>query len=163
MKNNKMEEWIKTILILLMSLSFILIAQFVKILKNPERSMPITGDTFLGLLVLGGITIIGIVIQKLLQNQPIKILKEFPTLGWVSITSLVFCFVFPFAIKAIHAVDFLAITTTILTFAGISIANKLGDLKKVSWKIIIVGMFVFIGTYFGSAVIAQIGFILTGR
>ena len=163
MENNSIKERIRTILILFMSLSLILLAQFVKVVKNPEKGTPITGQTFLGLLVLGTITVLGIIVQKLLQRQPVKVLKEFPVLGWVSMISLVFCTVFPFAIKAIHAVDFLAITTTILTFAGISIADRLGDLKRVSWKIVIVGMFVFIGTYFGSALVAQIGFIISGR
>ena len=163
METNKMNEWIKTVLILLMSLSLILLAQFVKFLKNPEKALPITGQTFLGLFILGLITIIGILIQKLVQKLPVKALRDFPILGWVSMASLVFCSIFPVAIKAIHAVDFLAITTTILTFAGLSIADRLGDLRKVSWKIVIVGIFVITGTYFGSALIAQIGFFLTGR
>lgn len=163
MENNKLQEWIKIIAVLFMSLSLILLAQFVKLVKNPAKATPITGKTFLGLFVLATITLIGIGVQKLVQKQPIKILKEFPVLGWVSMSSLVFCIIFPFAIEAIYAVDFLAITTTILTFAGLSIANRLGDLKRVSWKIVIVGMFVFIGTYLGSAIIAQIGLLLTGK
>lgn len=160
---NKIQEWTKILLTLLMSLSLILLAQYVKFLKNPQKSTPITKDTFVGLFVLGLITVIGIIIQKLMQKQPIQIIKDFPVLGWVSMTSLFFCLIFPFAIKAIHAVDFLGITTTILTFAGLSIANRLGDLKKVSWKIAIVGTFVFIGTYLGSALIAHIGLLLTGK
>lgn len=165
-KESKMSEWIKTIGALILSLSLILFAQFVKYVKtmNSERpSTPITKQTFLGLLVLGIITIMGILVQKAMQKQPIKIVKDFPVLGWVSISSLVFCLIFPFGIKAIHSVDFLGITTVILTFAGFSIANRLGDLKKVSWKIAIVGTFVFIGTYLGSAIIAHIGLMLTGR
>lgn len=172
MKNNEnktiknetvISEWSEILFALLLSLSLILLAQYVKFIKNPEKSTPITKDTFVGLVVLGIITIIGIIIQKLVQKQPIQIIKDFPVLGWVSMTSLFFCLIFPFAIKAIHSVDFLGITTTILTFAGLSIANRLGDLKKVSWKIVIVGTFVFIGTYLGSALIAHIGLLLTGR
>ena len=100
METNKMNEWIKTVLILLMSLSLILLAQFVKFLKNPEKALPITGQTFLGLFILGLITIIGILIQKLVQKLPVKALRDFPILGWVSMASLVFCSIFPFAIKA---------------------------------------------------------------
>lgn len=166
MKESKFIEWVNMLSALILSLSLILFAQYVKYIKtmNSERpSTPITKDTFVGLAVLGIITIIGILIQKGMQKQPIKIVREFPVLGWVSMSSLLFCLVFPFAIKAIHAVDFLGITTTILTFAGLSIANRLGDLKKVSWKIAVVGSFVFIGTYLGSALIAHIGLLITGR
>ena len=163
MSKNKMLENLKMLGILLLSLSLILLTQFVKYIKtaNSQRpSTPVTKETFLGLIILGLITIVGVLIQKLMQKQPVKMLKDFPVLGWVSVTSLICCLIFPFAIEAIHAVDFLGI---ILTFAGLSIANRLGDLKRVSWRIIIVGSCVFIGTYLGSAIIAHIGLLLTGK
>ena len=166
MSENKMLENLKILGILILSLCLILLSQFVKYIKtvNSQRpSTPVTKETFLGLIVLGLITIVGIFIQRVMQNQPVKMLKEFPVLGWVSVTSLICCIIFPIAIKLIHAVDFLGITTPILTFAGLSIANRLGDLKRVSWRIIIVGSCVFIGTYLGSAIIAHIGLLLTGK
>lgn len=166
MSKNKMLENLKMLGILLLSLSLILLTQFVKYIKtaNSQRpSTPVTKETFLGLFILGLITIVGVLIQKAMQKQPVKMLKDFPVLGWVSVTSLICCLIFPFAIEAIHAVDFLGITTPILTFAGLSIANRLGDLKRVSWRIIIVGSCVFIGTYLGSAIIAHIGLLLTGK
>lgn len=55
------------------------------------------------------------------------------------------------------------INTNILAFAGISVANSLADLSKVSWKIGIVAIFVFIGTYLGSSIIAQTGLMLSGK
>jgi len=94
---------------------------------------------------------------------PIKIIKDFPILGWVSMVSLAVCIVSPQVIEAINSVDFLSITTPILTYAGMSVADRLGDLRKVSWKIAIVGIFVFLGTYLGSAILAQIGFFLSGK
>jgi hypothetical protein len=33
---------------------------------------------------------------------------------------------------------------------------KIAELKKLSWKLVVVAIFVFIGTFFGSAIIAQI-------
>ena len=66
-------------------------------------------------------------------------------------------------VKAINGVDFLSITTPILTYAGISVANKLGVLRSLSWKIAITGIFVFIGTYLGSATLAQIGLFLANK
>jgi len=87
----------------------------------------------------------------------------FGVLGWVSMVSLVACIIFPQVIEAVNSIDFLSITTPILTYAGISVADRLKDLRKVSWKIVIVGIFVFLGTYLGSAILAQIGFFLSGK
>ena len=43
----------------------------------------------------------------------------------------------------------------ILAVAGISIGTKLDDIKRLSWKMILVAIVVFCGTFFGSALIAQ--------
>ncbi|MDO5088779.1 MAG: hypothetical protein Q4D53_03245 [Leptotrichiaceae bacterium] len=162
MKNNKKQEYVKIVLTLIMSLLLILFAQWIKLLKNP-KSTPITKETLAGLIILGIFSVLGIFIHSFVQKLPVKIIKEFPILGWVSMVSLAGCLIFPKVITAINSVDFLSITTPILTYAGISIADRLGDLRKVSWKIVIVGVFVFLGTYLGSAVLAQIGFLLSGR
>lgn len=164
MQANKdgMNYYIKNGLILILSLSLILFTQWVKLLKNPE-STPITKMTLIGLLFLGSFAIIGIIIQRLMQKFPVKIIRDFPILGWVSITSLIFCIISPFIVDAINSVDFLSITTPILTYAGISVADRLVDLSKVSWKVAITAIFVFIGTYLGSSLLAQLGFLITGK
>ena len=163
MSNNSNEqEYIKIILTLIMSLLLILFTQWIKLLKNP-KSMPITKETVFGLVILGIFSILGIFIHGIVQKQPIKIIKDFPILGWVSMVSLVACIIFPQVIEAVNSIDFLSITTPILTYAGISVADRLKDLRKVSWKIVIVGIFVFLGTYLGSAILAQIGFFLSGK
>lgn len=162
MKENKMNYYFKNALILTLSLTLILFTQSVKLLKNPD-STPITSMTFIGLLFMGSFALIGITIQRLLQKSSVKFVREFPILGWVSLTSLAFCIVSPFVVDAVNAVDFLSITTPILTYAGISVADRLVDLRKVSWKVAITGIFVFIGTYLGSSLLAQLGFILSGK
>ena len=160
--NSNKKEYIKIILTLIMSLLLILFTQWIKLLKNP-KSMPITKETVFGLVILGIFSILGIFIHGIVQKQPIKIIKDFPILGWVSMVSLVACIIFPQVIEAVNSIDFLSITTPILTYAGISVADRLKDLRKVSWKIVIVGIFVFLGTYLGSAILAQIGFFLSGK
>ena len=161
-KNNNKQEYIKILLTLIMSLLLILFTQWIKLLKNP-KSMPITKETVFGLVILGIFSILGIFIHGIVQKQPVKIIKDFPILGWVSMVSLVACIIFPQVIEAVNSIDFLSITTPILTYAGISVADRLKDLRKVSWKIVIVGIFVFLGTYLGSAILAQIGFFLSGK
>ncbi|RRD39877.1 hypothetical protein EII29_04965 [Leptotrichia sp. OH3620_COT-345] len=162
MENNKKKEYIKIMSTLIMSLLLILFTQWIKLLKNP-KSTPITIETLTGLIILGIFSVLGIFIHSAVQKFPFKIIKDFPILGWVSMVSLAGCLISPQVIKAINSVDFLSITTPILTYAGISIADRLGDLRKVSWKIVIVGIFVFLGTYLGSAILAEIGFLLSGK
>ncbi|WP_205135833.1 hypothetical protein [Virgibacillus halotolerans] len=157
-----MNKYVKYGLVLLLSVSLILFTQEIKLLKNPE-STPVTGMTILGLGVLWLFSMIGILISELMQRSSLKIVRDFPILGWVSITSLVMCLLSNTFVEAIQAVDFLSITTPILTFAGISVANRLVDLRKTSWKIAIVAVFVFMGTYLGSALIAELGLFLASK
>ncbi|WP_315121619.1 LysO family transporter [uncultured Clostridium sp.] len=60
-------------------------------------------------------------------------------------------------------VDFLALTTPILAYVGISLGKDLDTFKKSGWRIIIVSCFVFTGTYIGSALIAQVILKLLGQ
>ncbi|MFD2211483.1 hypothetical protein ACFSMW_17380 [Virgibacillus halophilus] len=156
------KKYIKYGLVLLLSIGLILFTQELKLLKNP-KSTPITVETFYGLASLWVFSMIGIFVSDLFKKVKVKAIRDFPILGWVSITSLVFCLLSDFFVNVIQAVDFLAITTPILTFAGISVANRLTDLRKTSWKVAIVAVFVFSGTYIGSALLAQLGLLVTGR
>lgn len=97
------------------------------------------------------------------EKAPLKFLREFPMLGWVAVTSLILCMCFDFFVEAIGYVDFLSITTPILTFAGISVVDRLVDLRKTSWKVGIVAVFVFTGTYVGSALLSELGLFLAGK
>ena len=155
--------FIKNLSILTLSLSLILFTQWIKVLKYGDKGPQITIYTFLGLFCLGLFAIIGIILQSGMQKAPINFIRDFPILGWVSITSLFFCMISTEVIKAINSVDFLSITTPILTYAGISVANKLETLRSLSWKVAITGIFVFIGTYLGSATLAQFGLFLSNK
>lgn len=161
MDKNSKSYFMKNILILLLSLSLILFTQWIKVLKYGDKGPKITIYTFFGLLLMGLFSILGIMVQKFMQKSSVKFIRDFPILGWVSIVSLIFCMMSTTVIKAVSAVDFLSITTPILTYAGISIANKLDVLRNLSWKIAITGIFVFIGTYLGSALLAEFGLLLT--
>ena len=52
-------------------------------------------------------------------------------------------------------VNFLATTTPILAYAGLSVGSQVTQMREVSWKLVIVAVFVFFGTFFGSALVAQ--------
>lgn len=156
------KKYFKYGLIILLSVGLILFTQSIKLLKNPD-STPITMMTIYGLGTLWIFSMIGIVISNLMKRSPVKFIRDFPILGWVSITSLVFCLISDVFVVAIQAVDFLSITTPILTYAGISVADRLVDLRKTSWKIAIVAVFVFMGTYLGSTLLAELGLLLAQR
>lgn len=154
-------KYIKTGLILLLSIALILFTQQIKLWKNPE-STPIEWQTFVGLLVLWAFAFLGILISDLTKKIPVGFIRNFPVLGWVSLVSLIFCLISNFFVQVIGAVDFLSITTPVLAFAGISVADHLVDLSKTSWRVAIVAVFVFIGIYLGCAVVSQVGLWMTG-
>ncbi len=52
-------------------------------------------------------------------------------------------------------VGFIALCTPLLAYAGIAIGKDLNTFKKNGWRIVVLACVVFIGTYFGSAIIAQ--------
>ncbi len=154
-KENNLYELFKDAVILLLSVSLVLFVQWVKLIRNP-KSTPITTDTFIGLGMLWLFSLLGIVISMLMKKVPWKIIQGFPILGWVSIVSLIFCLLSPYCVRVINAVDFLSLTTSVLAFAGISVTHRLKELTKISWKILIVAIFVFFGMYFMDTLISQI-------
>lgn len=53
-------------------------------------------------------------------------------------------------------INFMAITTPLLAFAGISVGNKIEELKKMSWKIVVISLIVFTTIFFACASIGHI-------
>lgn len=84
----------------------------------------------------------------------------FPAFAWATLIGLVLSMPFmPTAklfLEYTNKINFLSTTTPILAFAGISVGNKVEELKSMSWKIVLISVVVFMSTYFGSAIIAQI-------
>lgn len=60
-------------------------------------------------------------------------------------------------------VDFLSLCTPILAYAGIYTGKDIDQLKKTGLKIIVLAIFVMLGTYLGSAIIAQLILKLLGQ
>lgn len=53
-------------------------------------------------------------------------------------------------------ISFLGLCTPILAYAGLAVGKDIGVLKQQGWRIVVVGLFVFVGTFLGSAVIAEL-------
>ncbi|MGL4826993.1 MAG: hypothetical protein ACRC24_05875 [Vibrionaceae bacterium] len=47
-------------------------------------------------------------------------------------------------------------------FAGLSVGGQLEELKKMSWKVIVIFMIVATCCFFGASLVAQIGFSMQG-
>lgn len=64
--------------------------------------------------------------------------------------------------KYVSEINFMSLTTPVLAYAGLSLAKDLDALVMSGWRIIVVSVFVFIGTFLGSALIADIILRLAG-
>lgn len=112
------------------------------------------------LLLLALVSIAGILLKEFVRvNVPAIvytcILATILSLPW-----------FPWYQGVMHimgGLKFNAVLTPILTFTGISVGRDLSGFVKAGPKLLIVSILVFMGTYLGSAVISQIGLILTGQ
>jgi len=107
-----------------------------------------------GMIMVIGIAIFALFIRALTPNL------QFPAFAWASLTALILSMPFMptsrIFLQYTNQVNFLGTTAPILAFAGISVGNKIEQLKKLSWKVVIVAICVFTGTYFGSAIISHI-------
>jgi uncharacterized membrane protein YadS len=85
---------------------------------------------------------------------------KFPAFAWASLLALLLTMPFvptsKFILEYTNSVNFLGTTTPILAFAGIAVGTQVDRLKQLSWKLVVVAFAVFLGTFFGSAVVAEI-------
>lgn len=116
-----------------------------------------------GINIIGAIPGMLMVIAIIVFSLFIRALTpklQFPAFAWASLTALILSMPFmptsEVFLRYTDQVNFLGTATPILAFAGISVGNKILQLKKLSWKVAIVAVFVFIGTFFGSAIVSHI-------
>ncbi|WP_425538214.1 DUF340 domain-containing protein [Microaceticoccus formicicus] len=135
-----------SLIILLITAFMTLVGNLVGPKISPIEALP-------GILILVAVSFIGIALAKVV---PIKI----PSVAYiVTLATIMTIPGFPFSAQISELtgkVDFLALTTPILAYAGIYTGKNLDGLKKTGWKIAIVALFVMLGTYIGSALIAQV-------
>jgi len=117
------------------------------------------GEAAIGYGIMVLLTISGILVARFF---PIKL----PVVFWISIVALFStCPLSPVAETIIFytgKVDFLALTTPILAYAGLAVGKDIEAFKKVSWRIVIVAFTVFTGTFLFATIVAQIMLKLEG-
>ena len=116
-------------------------------------------ESLVGMLILCAITLIGMIIEKYVPYN-------IPAIIYISIIGLLlavpWCPISGSIIYYTSKVDLVSLTTILLAYAGVAMGKDLGEFKKVGIRGIIVTFFVIIGTYLGSAVIAQGVLMYTG-
>ncbi|WP_010651346.1 hypothetical protein [Oceanobacillus massiliensis] len=113
-----------------------------------------------GVIILCLISLAGLIIHKLLP------FKAIPSIAYIGILALILTIPgMPGQEQIViwtNQVNLLAIATPILAYAGISIGRSWTDFQKLGWKTIIIGSCVMIGTFLGSAIVAEIVLRLQG-
>jgi hypothetical protein len=110
-------------------------------------------DAVPGMIVIILLCLSGFILEKLL---PVKIpsilyiailgvIASIPGLPWAE-----------FVIGSTESINFLAITTVTLAFAGVGIGRSWADFTKLGWKMVVVGFCVLFGTFIGSAIVAEV-------
>lgn len=110
-------------------------------------------SSLLGVFVIIVIGLIGMAVSQ------VPGLNKLPMVFWISIVAIIISLPsFPgsaWVIQITKKVQFLAVTTPILAYAGLSLGKDIELFKKLSWKIVPVTLAVMTGTFLFAAIIAQ--------
>jgi len=110
-------------------------------------------------MVLGGM---GIVIGVVVAGYALYrlTLRKLPAVIWVSLIGMLLTHpAFPYAGQVATMtgkVNFLALATPILAFAGLSIAKDVPAFRRLGWRIVVVSFAANAGTFLGATIIAQV-------
>lgn len=144
----KIEKTLNQLKALLLCGLVILTTQFINLKGHMNM-----GNAVLGMLCIIVVALISLKIKEVL---PLKI----PAFAWASLIALLLTTpispVKDVLLALIKEISAGQIGTVILALAGVSIGLKLGDIRKLSWKMVIVALVVFCGTFFGSALISEL-------
>ncbi|MFD2618703.1 hypothetical protein [Terrilactibacillus laevilacticus] len=120
---------------------------------SPIKALP-------GMLIIVLITIVGWGIKKIL---PINL----PAVIYISLIALlVTTKIFPgseWITKETGNVNFLALATPILAYAGLSFGKDLNQFKKLGWRIVVISFVVYTGTFVISTIMAELSFRFIGK
>ncbi|MDA9555962.1 hypothetical protein N9R79_00470 [Vibrio sp.] len=107
-----------------------------------------------GMLILFVVIILSIGVKQIV---PVKL----PVVAWVSLISILITIpIFPYAalvLEYVGKINFISMVTPVLAYAAVSISRKEIDLfKRSGFKIMLVALLVFTGTFLGSVFVADL-------
>ncbi|MEA4921489.1 MAG: DUF340 domain-containing protein [Clostridiaceae bacterium] len=156
-------KWVVRIKVLVISAFYASIGNWIFTLKAGAPVTPIEATPALIAMVI--LVIISMFVQTLFEKIP-----KWPKLPTALYLTLINTYIGSdispvqgWIVENISKVQLMALCTPILAYAGIAIGKDLDDFKKQGVKIVIVAILTFIGTFVGSAVIAQIVLKATGQ
>lgn len=117
------------------------------------------GGVVAGLAALYVLCIVGLLLTKYVPFY-------LPSVAWISLVgialTLPFMPWFEWFTGLVSGIDFLALAVPPLAYAGLAISKlEIDVMRRSGWKILIVAILVFLGTYVGSAAIAELMLSLT--
>lgn len=147
----KFKEWL---FILCISCTIVIFGNTVNTLtdKNPDAWLsPLANIP--GVLILLIISLIGLILAELVPAVHVSI--------WITLIGVLLAMPYntitgPIVAEQVGKIGLLPLATPILAYAGVSIGKDWVEFKKIGWRGIIVAFLVMVGTYVGSAIIAQI-------
>lgn len=124
-----------------------------RLIEGPSGLITGMIEAFYGMAIIYLISIFGLAIAKYMPFY-------LPSIAWISaLAILVASPISPVAdvvVAQTAKVSFLALTTSVLAYAGFAIGQlEIETFKKSGLKIVVIGLFVFVGTYLGSVIIAE--------
>lgn len=116
------------------------------------KTSPFDASVIGGMAIIVGVVVIGYGLYRLTA-------QKLPAVVWVSLVGMLFTFPqFPGSaeIAAMTGkINFLALSTPLLAFAGLSIAKDVPAFRRLGWRIVVVSFAANFGTFIGAAIIAQ--------
>ncbi|USG68196.1 hypothetical protein NDK47_13310 [Brevibacillus ruminantium] len=113
-----------------------------------------------GIIIIIAITLIGWGITAILPFKS-------PSVVWISLVALLITSpIFPgnsWLAEATAKLNFMALATPILAYAGLSLGKDIESFKRLSWRIVVISLVVYTGTFFFAALFAEIVFRIQGR
>ena len=113
-----------------------------------------------GMVIIIIISILGLIIDKVLPFH-------LPIVVWVSIIAILITSpIFPgntYFAEETAKVNFMALATPILAYAGLSFGKDIQEFKKLGWRIVVVSLVVYTGTFLLATIVAELGFRFTGK
>ncbi|EFE06789.1 hypothetical protein [Citrobacter youngae] len=141
-----LKEHLSSTRIIIPCIILVLVAQWVGKGMSPIAAIP-------GAVMMLAIILLSLQIKAWLPRLPL------PAFAWATLIALLLSIpyspVSDIFMRYTNRIDFLATTTPLLAFAGLSVGNSLDKLKSLSWRIVIISLLVFTTAFFGAAFVAQ--------
>lgn len=113
---------------------------------------PVDGNVVAGMAIILGVVVAGYGLYLVTG-------RRLPAVVWVSAIGM--ALTYPGGPVAVDVaaltgkINFLALATPILAFAGLSIAKDVPTFRRLGWRIVVVSLLANAGTFLGAAIIAQ--------